>query len=70
MGIKELEKAVANLPQDELARFAAWFDAYRQERTSDAWDRQVQADAEAGRLDELIRKAREEHRAGKTTPLP
>jgi hypothetical protein len=39
---------------------------YRQEQAFDEWDRQMQADAEAGKFDELIQHAKEEHRSGKT----
>jgi hypothetical protein len=33
------------------------------------WDRQIEADSAAGRLDPLVGEALAEHRAGKTTPL-
>jgi hypothetical protein len=69
MSIQEMKEAVAGLPPDELAEFAAWLDAYR-EQAFDAWDRQMQADAEAGKFDSMIEEARNEHRAGRTTPLP
>jgi hypothetical protein len=36
----------------------------------DAWDRQIEADAKAGRLDPLIKEAIGEHRAGKSRPWP
>ncbi len=65
MRVEELEKAVSQLPRKELARFTAWFQNY----LSQAWDQQMEADAEAGKLDELIEKAKKDHRAGRTTPL-
>jgi hypothetical protein len=34
------------------------------------WDRQIEADAKAGKLDSLIKKAKADHRAGKATPFP
>lgn len=70
MSIEELERAVAKLPPEELTSFSAWFDLYRRERAFDDWDRQMAADAEAGKFDEMIRQARDDHRAGKTTRLP
>ena len=69
MSVQELKEAVAGLPPSELAEFAAWLDAYREEEFGE-WDQQMQADAEAGKFDELIRRARAEHRAGRTTSLP
>jgi hypothetical protein len=65
MSVEELEKAVSKLPREELARFTAWFQDY----LSEAWDRQMEADAEAGKLDKLIDQAKKDHRAGRTTPL-
>jgi len=34
-----------------------------------AWDRQVERDVHAGRLDDLAETALRDHAAGKTTPL-
>jgi hypothetical protein len=36
----------------------------------DAWDRQIEADAKAGRLDRFIEEAVREHREGKSLPFP
>ncbi len=65
MTIEKLEKAVSELPSGKLTEFAAWFEQYKARR----WDEQIEKDARAGRLDDLIRKAREEHRSGQTRPL-
>jgi hypothetical protein len=35
----------------------------------DAWDRQIEADAKAGRLDHLWTEAMEDIKAGRTKPL-
>lgn len=69
MSLQEMKEAVTKLPPDELAEFAAWLDRYRAQ-DFDAWDRQMQTDAEAGKFDTLIEQAKKEHRAGRTTPLP
>ena len=53
MSVQELESAVSELSPDELARSTEWFEAYK----ADEWDRQIETDAEAGRLDGLIREA-------------
>lgn len=34
-----------------------------------AWDRQIEEDARSGKLDGLFRKAKADHRAGKSTEL-
>jgi hypothetical protein len=47
--ITEIESAVARLSREELARFRSWFADF----DADAWDRQFEADAAAGRLDAL-----------------
>jgi hypothetical protein len=63
--VGEIRVAVERLPRRELARFRKWFAEY----DAVAWDRQLQADAEAGRLDVLIREARADHRAERTKAL-
>ena len=65
MTIDELERAVSNLRPEELHAFSAWFDAFRER----AWDREIEHDASTGKLDALVARAREEHRAGRTRPL-
>ncbi len=66
MSIKELEAAITSLPSDQLAALGAWFDDYRAEE----WDRQVEADATAGRLDALVLEAQGDIAAGRTRPVP
>ena len=51
VSLDELETAVSCLPDDELAAFARWFEDY----LADAWDRRIEADIKAGRLDEAGR---------------
>ena len=65
MSVEELEAAVTQLSPDELARFADWLEDYR----ADEWDRQIEADAQAGRLDALGQKADEAFDAGQATAL-
>jgi len=65
MTLHDIENAVAGLSPDELARFRAWFVEF----DADAWDRQIEDDANAGRLDALADEALEDHRAGRTTEL-
>lgn len=61
----EIEAAVRGLGDAELAAFRAWLDEY----LADAWDRQIEADAAAGRLDALAEAALGDLRAGHCTDL-
>lgn len=65
MSVLELEKAISQLPAEELSRFAAWFEEFM----ADEWDKQIERDVAAGRLDHVIRKADEDFEAGRCTPL-
>lgn len=65
MNVQELETAVSQLSAEDLARFAEWFEDYK----ADEWDRQIKADALAGRLDALGRQADEDFEAGRVTEL-
>ncbi len=65
MSLSELETAVTGLPADDLAVFAQWFEEY----LADAWDRRIEADIQAGRLDEAGRLADAEFEAGRCKPL-
>jgi len=63
--VEHIEQQVASLAPDELASFRAWFESF----DADAWDKQIETDAEAGRLDALAAAAFDEHRTGKTRSL-
>ncbi|MER8566346.1 hypothetical protein NKI32_02360 [Mesorhizobium sp. M0761] len=63
--LEQIEKSVAELSPDELKAFAAWFEALQ----ADMWDRQIEADAQSGRLDKHAEQALADHRAGRTRPL-
>ncbi len=66
MSIEELQMAVAKLPDEELDRFSQWFEEF----LADQWDRKIEADILAGRLDAAGRRADEQFEAGRCTPLP
>lgn len=66
MSFEELKSAVALLPREELERFSQWFEEFLAEQ----WDRRIEADILAGRLDAAGRRADEEFEAGRCTPLP
>jgi hypothetical protein len=63
--VEKIEQQVQALSPAELARFRAWFLEYDWA----AWDREIERDVQAGRLDDLAEKALRDHAAGKTTPL-
>jgi hypothetical protein len=65
MSVLELEQAISQLPAEELSQFAKWFEEYM----ADEWDKQIERDVAAGKLDHLIRKADEDIKAGRFTPL-
>jgi hypothetical protein len=51
--IEELEAAVKQLSPEDRAAFRAWFAEFDAEE----WDRQLEADVAAGRLDRLVAEA-------------
>jgi hypothetical protein len=55
-----VERAVIQLPLEELAKFRQWFAEF----DADAWDRQIEADAAAGKLDALAEEALAEYQRG------
>ena len=63
--IERIEQEIQALSPEELAQFRAWFLEYDWAN----WDRQIERDAEAGRLDDLAARALRDHAAGKTTPI-
>jgi hypothetical protein len=63
--VEEITGAVKRLPKKDLARFRRWFAAY----DATIWDRQLETDVAAGRLDKFVREALRDHKAGRTTDL-
>ncbi|MDQ3583321.1 MAG: hypothetical protein M3495_17690 [Pseudomonadota bacterium] len=63
--IETIEQQVQALSPEELARFRDWFI----ELDWESWDRQLERDVQAGKLDAFAEKALREHANGKTTPL-
>ena len=61
--VEKLERQVKDLSPEELAAFRKWFLAYDWE----VWDRQLEQDVAAGKLDALAEKALRDHAAGKST---
>jgi hypothetical protein len=63
--VTEITGAVRRLPKRDLARFRKWFAEY----DAAEWDRRLESDVDAGRLDALVREAQRDHRAGRTKAL-
>lgn len=63
--VQEIEQAVAQLPKDQLAEFRAWYEQFNAE----AWDRQIEEDIAAGKLNALADAAVADHQAGRTKKL-
>ena len=63
--VEKIEQDVRKLNRDELLAFRRWFRKY----DSDEWDRQIEEDVRAGKLDKLAEEALAAHRAGKSKEL-
>jgi hypothetical protein len=65
MSIEDIEKAVAGLPPDQYAEFRTWFEAFE----ADRFDRKIERDAQAGKLDRLADQAIDDLRKGRAREL-
>ena len=65
MTIEDIEKAVARLPPEQLAKFRAWFEEFDAAR----FDHKIERDAKAGKLDGLADQALEDFHKGRTREL-
>ena len=65
MSVEDLESGVSRLSEAELARFREWFEEFE----ADQWDRQIEADIAAGRLDAAGKQADEDFEAGRCRPI-
>jgi hypothetical protein len=63
--LPEIEKAIQQLAPDQLTAFRAWFADFDAEQ----WDRQIEQDVKAGRIDALAAEALADLREGRTTDL-
>jgi hypothetical protein len=63
--IEDIEKAVAELPPDQLARFRAWFEEFDTAR----FDQKIERDANAGKLDRLAEQALADFHSGRAREL-
>ena len=63
--VEKLELLIKSLSPEELAQFREWFAEF----DAQVWDRQIEADATAGKLDRLIEESVADQRVRKTRPL-
>ncbi len=63
--LNTIEREITSLTPSELATFRRWF----REFDAEAWDRQIEEDIHAGRLDRLADEALESFKAGKHKEL-
>lgn len=63
--LSEIKRAVIGLSPEDLSRLRTWF----LEFDAEAWDRQLEEDVAAGRLDALADEAVSDLAAGRTKPL-
>ena len=63
--VEKLEREVRNLSEKELTTFREWFAAF----DAAEWDRQMEDDIRAGKLDRIADAALTEHHAGRSRKL-
>jgi hypothetical protein len=63
--IEQIEEAVKQLTPQDLAVFRDWFAEY----DAEIWDRQLEADVAAGRLNALAQEALNDLKEGRCTDL-
>ncbi len=63
--VELLEQYIAELDDSSFLKLREWFNEFDQVR----WDKKLEADSNAGKLDFLINAAIVEHQAGKTRVL-
>jgi uncharacterized membrane protein len=61
--VQAIEAAVEQLAPEQRAEFRAWFEAF----DAREWDRQMEQDLEAGRLDWFAEEALDDLTAGRCT---
>ena len=63
--LEDIERALTELPPDQLAEFRAWFEAFDAAR----FDERIERDVKAGRLDRLAEQALADFRADRAREL-
>jgi hypothetical protein len=63
--VDEIEDAIRKLREEDLVAFRAWFAEF----DAAAWDRQLERDIAAGKLDALAEEALRDRHEGRSTLL-
>ncbi len=63
--LEKIEQEIASLDPADIRRLAEWLAEFQ----ADLWDKQIEDDAKAGRLDKLFADAEADIAAGKIRPL-
>jgi len=63
--VAEIERALQTLPVEDARRVGGWLQSYLDE----TWEKQIDGDIAAGRLDKVWEKARADIAAGRVKPL-
>ena len=63
--VEQIESRIKSLSPGDLAELRAWFADF----DARAWDRQIEADSVAGKLDGLVEESMSEYKAGKSRAL-
>ena len=64
-GVKQIEKAITQLPAEDLAELMSWLEDYH----AGVWDQRIEEDLATGRLDALLAEVDKEYEAGLSRPL-
>lgn len=63
--VQLIEQEIRKLSPEELAQLRDWF----LELDAEQWDKQLERDAESGKLEKLFDKSVADHRAGKSREI-
>jgi hypothetical protein len=63
--IDQLKAEIEKLPSEEFTEIFRWLS----EKDWERWDKEIEADSQSGRLDFLVREAREEKNKGNLKDL-
>jgi len=60
MSVTEIQAAITELTSDDLANLMNWLDDYQ----AKLWDKQIDEDLQAGRLDKVLAEVDKEYETG------
>jgi hypothetical protein len=65
MSVTEIQAAIIELTNDDLATLMNWLDDYQ----AKLWGKQIDEDLQAGRLDKILAEVDKEYETGLAEPL-